>query len=774
MSTEAASRHNLPLILSSFIGREDELAHLIAGIAGIRLITLVGSGGAGKTRLALEVARPAQHAFADGCWLIEFGPLTDSSELASAIAQVLDLREQPGRALTDTLVELLFSRHVLLLFDNCEHVIASAAQLADTLLRACPQVHILATSRERLNLPGEVTWRVTSLATPAPAAPPSTIQQAEAVRLFTARAAAIHSQFTLDEHTAAIVAHICRRLDGMPLAIELAAARSAGMTVDELAERLDHRFQLLINSSRTAPQRHQTLRATIGWSYALLSPVEQILLRRLAVFTGGWTLDTAEAVCADAHMLREDVTLGLLRLVDMSLVLADQQHSDTRYSMLETIRQYAHDRLHASGEQEQIQARHLDAFARLTDEATLHVYDAEQATWFHRLEIELPNLRSAFSWGIASGHADRVLHMVGAIALFSGRRAHVSESCIWIERALATSHSRGVDRVAALAGLGRLERLRGNFVAARTHLEASVVLAQTAGSVVDLGRSLQLLGEVAGSQGQYDEARQLLEQSRNLAQAAGYAPLLMAALTVLGEIARTQGDDAAAEPLYREALDLARERSDAWRCSVLLQNLGHINAHRGDLGGALRCFQESLAIEQQINSLWNTAHTLAGLAGTLGWLSRPALAARLFGAAEQILATLGTPLDFADQAEFERNLAYARSQLDEAAFSTAHATGRALTPAQAIVEALAIPAPDEQTAIQAAMAPSTTAAGGLTARERDVLGLVVQGRSNKQIAVALTISEGTVNTHLVHIFAKLDVSSRAAATAAALRLGLIE
>jgi len=323
-------------------------------------------------------------------------------------------------------------------------------------------------------------------------------------------------------------------------------------------------------------------------------------------------------------------------------------------------------------------------------------------------------------------------------------------------------------------GLGRLERLRGNFVAARTHLEASVVLAQTAGSAVDLGRSLQLLGEVAGSQGQYDEARRLLEQSRDLAQAAGHAPLFMAALTVLGEIARTQGDDAVAEPLYREALDLARSQGDTWRCSVLLQNLGHINAHRGDLAGALRCFQESLAIEQQINSLWNTAHTLAGLAGTLGWLRRPALAARLFGAAEQILATLGTPLDFADQAEFERNLAYARSQLDEAAFSTAHAAGRALTPAQAIVEALAIPAPDEQTAVQAATAPSTTAAGGLTARERDVLGLVVQGRSNKQIAVALTISERTVNTHLVHIFAKLDVSSRAAATAAALRLGLIE
>ena len=336
----------------------------------------------------------------------------------------------------------------------------------------------IATSRERLNLPGEVTWCVASLATPAPGAPPSTIQRTEAVCLFAARAAAIQPQFTLDERTAAIVAHICRCLDGMPLAIELAAARIPGMTVDELAERLDNRFQLLINTSRTAPQRHQTLRATIDWSYALLAPIEQILLRRLAVFSGGWTLDTAEAACADSQVQREDVIPGLLRLVDTSLVLADQQHGRTRYSMLETIRQYARDRLHASGEQEQIQARHLDTFARLMDAATLHVYDAEQATWFRRLEVELPNVRSAFSWGIASGHADRVLQMVSAIALFTGRRAHVSESCIWLERALAASHSRGVDRVRALAGLGRLERLRGNFAAARTHLEASIALAQ--------------------------------------------------------------------------------------------------------------------------------------------------------------------------------------------------------------------------------------------------------------------------------------------------------
>ena len=538
MSTEAASCHNLPLMLSSFIGREDELAHLLTRVASTRLITLIGSGGCGKTRLALEVARHVQPSFADGCWLIEFGPLSDPSELPSAVAQALELREQPGRALTDTLVDLLSSRHLLLVFDNCEHVIDSAAQLADTLLRVCPQLHILATSRERLDLPGEVTWRVASLSTPPPGAPPSTIQRTEAVRLFAARAAAIQAQFALDEHAAAIAAHICRRLDGMPLAIELAAARVAGMTVDEVAERLDNRFQLLINTSRTAPQRHQTLRAAIDWSYALLSPAEQILLRRLAVFAGGWTLDTAEAVCADSQVQREDVVPGLLRLVDTSLVLADQQHGRTRYSMLETIRQYANDHLHTSGEQEQLQARHLDAFARLIDEATLHVYDAEQATWFRRLEVELPNLRSAFSWGIASGHANRVLHMVGAIALFTGRRAHVSESCTWLERALAASHSDGSDRVRALAGLGRLERLRGNFAAARTHLEASIALAQTAGSAVDQGQSLQLLGEVAGSEGRYDEARQLLEQSRDIARAAGHAPLLMAVLTVLGEVAR--------------------------------------------------------------------------------------------------------------------------------------------------------------------------------------------------------------------------------------------
>jgi non-specific serine/threonine protein kinase len=315
--------------------------------------------------------------------------------------------------------------------------------------------------------------------------------------------------------------------------------------------------------------------------------------------------------------------------------------------------------------------------------------------------------------------------------------------------------------------------LRGNFVVARRHLEASIALAQAAGLATELGQALQLLGEVAGSEGQYHEARELLEQSLALARSTANAPLQVAALTVLGEVARAQGDDTAAEPLYREALDLARSLGDAWRCSVLLHNLGHVTAHRGDLKGAQQCFQESLAIGQQIDSLWNVAHSLAGLAGTLGALGAPALAARMFGAAEQIFATLDTPLDFADQVEFERNLAYVRAQIDEAAFSAARAAGRTLSPAQAITEALAIPAPREQATVRAA-APSTMFTGGLTARECDVLHLVAQGRSNKEIAAALTISERTVNTHLVHIFAKLGVTSRAAATAAALRVGLVE
>jgi len=774
MSPEASSRHNLPLMLSSFIGREAELDQLVARVVGTRFVTLSGSGGCGKTRLALEVARRAQHAFAQGCWLVEFAPLSDRSELASALAQALGIREHPGRALADRLVEALSDWHLLLLFDNCEHVLASAAQLADTLLRACARVHILATSRERLSLPGEVVWRVASLSTPEPNAEPATIQQAEAVRLFAERAAAVQPRFALDEHTTKGVAHICRRLDGMPLAIELAAARIAGMTVDELAERLDSRFQLLINSSRTAPQRHQTLRGAIDWSYALLSPVEQTLLRRVAVFAGGWTLEMAEAVCADAQVSQADVTLGLLRLVDTSLVLADQQGGRTRYHMLETIRQYAHDRLHASGEQEQLHARHLAAFARLTEAAAPHMYNQQPAEWMRRLESELPNLRSAFGWGLANGYAGRVLEMVGAITYFWSWRAGLSEGCTWVERALAASHDNSRARTVALAGLGRLERLRGNFAAARAHLEASIALAQAAGSASDLGRATHLLGEVAGSEGRYDEARRLLEQSRELAQAIGNVSQLMGTLTVLGEIARVQGDDATAEPLYREALHLAREHEDAWRCAVLLQNLGHMMAHRGDWSGAQRSFQESLAIEQDRNGLWNTAHSLAGLAGMVGRLGSPALAARLFGAADQILEILGTPLDFADQADFERNIAHARSQIDEAAFADAYAAGRTLTPAQAIAEALAIPAPGEQAARQAAKAPSAAAGGGLTAREREVLRLVAQGRSNKEIAAALTISERTVNTHLVHIFAKLAVASRAAATAAALRLGLVE
>src|SRR5919202_4260889 len=384
LEEEERPSHNLPLELTSFIGREREIAEvkrLLLLEGKDRLLTLTGPGGCGKTRLTLKVSFEVVQEFEDGVWFVELSSLSDPELVPQAVASVLEVREAPGRSLTEVLTEDLKSKKMLLVLDNCEHVIDACAALADALLRACPELRILATSREALSIAGEATWLVPPLSLPDPEHPPPVEDLAgyEAVRLFLERAAAVSSRFELTERNAPAVAQVCRRVDGMPLAIELAAARAKVLSVEQIASRLEDSFRLLATDSRTALPRQRTLRATIGWSYELLSQEEQALFRRLSVFAGGFALEAAEAVCTGVGIEREDVLDLLTHLVDKSLVLVTEQDGEARYRLLETVRQYGWEKLRESGEAELVRRWHAEYYLTLSEETEPEL--KEQGAW---------------------------------------------------------------------------------------------------------------------------------------------------------------------------------------------------------------------------------------------------------------------------------------------------------------------------------------------------------------------------------------------------------
>ena len=408
-------RHNLPTSLSSFVGRERELADVQARLAGARLLTLTGVGGCGKTRLALEVARAVLDRYADGVWLVELAELANAALVPQTVAAVFNLREMVGQPITTALATILRGRSLLLVIDNCEHLIDGCAQLVDALLCACPELRVLATSREALGITGEIGWRVPSLPVPDPQQLPpfSELQQNPAVRLFVERAAAVQPQFGLTERNAAAVAQVCQHLDGLPLALELAAARIEALTVDQLAARLDQRFRLLTGGNRTALPRQQTLHATLDWSYDLLSEPEPRLFNRLSVFAGGWTLEAAEAVCAGEGSEPEDVLDLLLRLVRKSLVIAEESgEGAARYRLLETLRQYAHERLMAAGETETVRRRHASYYLMLVDDGEPSMWEQ---MWLRRWLTELDNLRATMRWLNESNAVEDAVRLGGRL-----------------------------------------------------------------------------------------------------------------------------------------------------------------------------------------------------------------------------------------------------------------------------------------------------------------------------------------------------------------------
>jgi predicted ATPase/DNA-binding CsgD family transcriptional regulator len=798
-------------------------------LTGTRLLTLTGAGGSGKSRLALEAARDLIETYADGVWLIELAPLSDEELVPKAVAEDLEVPERATQSLAETLAEVLRRSELLLILDNCEHLLEATARLVDKLLDSCPHLRIMATSREALRLEGEVRWPVAPLSVPEQkrASSSEELEGYEATRLFVQRAKGRDPSFSLSPQSALAVAEICRKLGGIPLAIELAAATVGTLSLEDISERLEGSLDLLSGGARTAVSRHRTLRGTLDWSHELLSEPERKVFRRLSVFAGGWTLEAAEAVTSgeDIEIEGRDSNppvLALLSgLVEKSLVVAEPtEQGGVRYGLLEPVRQYTLEKLEQSGEAEDIKRSHAGYFLALAEEAEPWLSGSRRAEWFERLEEELDNIRVALSWARARGEAQLSLRLAGALGGFWFWGGHYGEARGWLEEALAQEGRTSAPvRAKALAAVSSTAWAQTDLDRAKGAAEEGLRLSKEAGIEGDRTTFirggtyravfLNLLAESYAEARDHERTAKLGQESLMLNRQAGDAQGIAWSLLKLGEASADSGDFERAEKFFAEGLSLARESDSAYECFHIFLSWGATSVVQGDLQQATRLTEEALELARERgrgfegmlpraldNSAWATlvggepqrakaqfeenltlskelgdratiVTSLEGLACVAGANGEALRAARLFGAAEALMEATGYGRAPQESAMVEPYRARARSRLGKAGWDEALAEGRMMSMEAAIDYVLS----DEEPVI--ATRPSTPEhLAVLTPREMEVLGLVASGITNAQIAEELFISLRTVETHLRSVYHKLGVTSRSAATRFALEHGL--
>ena len=806
-----AGKHNLPAASTTFVGREREMVEIKRMLAMTSLLTLTGTGGCGKTRLALEIARDLVRAYPDGVWLVELAPLSEEALLPQAAAATLGVREQPGRALLDTLLDALRDKQMLLILDNCEHLVDAAARLTNTLLDTCPGLRVLATSREPLGVRGELSWLVPSLSVPEKQRSPKVeeLEGYESTRLFADRASKKYPGFELRSENAQAVAQVCARLEGIPLAIELAAARVGMLSVEQISERLGHSLKVLTEGERTADHRHQTLRAALDWSYELLSEPEQVLFRRLCVFAGGFTLEATESVGAGAGIEEVDVLELLSHLVDKSLVVAEESwESGARYRLLEPIRQYAEEKLRVSGEVEAVGRRHAEFFLALAEEAEPELSRPRQAEWLDRLETEHDNFRAALLWALEREN-DIGPRMAGTLCRFWYTRGYLSEGREYLEGVAKTEMVPLTVRAKVLQGLGWIAEPQGDYERARVAYEEGLKLYRSSNDKRGVATTLGDLGSLALDRGDYEQATSLLEESLTLHRELGSKEEVVGVLDGLGVLASAKGDLEQSISFFSEALALSRETGNVRRSATSLGNLGITMLVHGDPEQATALLEESLALFREIGDNSNVAiglmysalaaltrgdhervqalseesmkllqkaqdkqhladclEIMAGGAGAQGQAHR---AARLWGAAEALREEIGVPLQPEDRKLLDPYLAAARSSLGEVAWQATLAEGRATTLEQAIEYALSA----EESVLSPPIARrSGGGSAALTPREEEVAVLVSRGLTNRQIGSELSISKHTVATHVAKILKRLGLSSRSRLSAWVAERGL--
>jgi predicted ATPase/DNA-binding NarL/FixJ family response regulator len=800
--------NNLPAPLSSFIGRKSEVAEIGGLLLTQRLITLTGPGGCGKTRLALQVAADALPVFADGVWLTELGPLADGNLIAQAVATSLGVPEQSGRPLAETLANHLQARQTLLVLDNCEHLVEACAQFAESLLQACPSLTILATSREALGLGGEVVRIVPPLSLPSildgkrELRPPDALPAvSEAVQLFIARGQAAAPEFELTHENAAAVAEICLRLDGLPLAIELAAARLRSLSVQQIAALLSDRYKLLTGGSRTAPARQRALEATLDWSYALLTDAERRVLQRLSVFAGGCTLQAAEAVCAGDSLPAAEVLELLSRLVDKSLVTAAVTGEEVRYQMLETIREYARQKLSGSEDTAEARNRHLQYFIQWAQNAEAHLHTARQLEWLTRFDAEHGNLHAALEWSrMAIERAEPGLQLAAAAGYFWELHRYPTEGRVQLSAALAhagaqpatAARANALNRLAILAFLqsdfqavltleaesiaiwrtkgaaGRLgvatgleisamaESELGNYPAAFPHYDEALTLFRQLEDAPGIGDTLNMLGWAFMRTGDYTRAEQHFDDALLVLREVGDLRQIAATLAGLGELALRRGQHERAEKLLKESLEHNRSLGARWPIAAGLGTLAWLALARRDFDGTRALLGESITLRAAIGDRSGIAWCLEKLAKMASLQDQPARAVVMLGAAQALRKPIHSTVDPADQPDHDRMLASVRAAIGEKAFAVSWAEGQGMS-LESIVE-YALPEPT-LTATESERIEKERF-GGLTARERQAAALLAQGRSNREVAQAMTVGVKTVETYVTRILNKLGLESR--------------
>jgi len=680
--------NNLPQQLTSFIGRERELGEIGALLRTSRLVTVTGTGGLGKTRLSLQVAADVLDEFRDGAWLVDLASLADARLVAQAAAAALGIKEDAGGSITDAIVRHCHDRTILLVLDNCEHLIDACAEFAVQLLQSTSDVRILATSRERLNVRGERAYPLAPMLVPDRDAPHAamTVAQSDPVRLFIDRIAASQPGLDANAQSIADIAEICRRLDGIPLAIELAAARARVLPIATIAARLDDRFRLLTGGDRTALPRQQTLRALIDWSYELLSPLERTLFRRLAVFAGGFTVEDAESVASDATLPDTAVMDVLAKLVDKSLVVLDADGA--RYRVLETVREYARERLEASGEARPLRDGHLRHYVAIAESAVPELFGPRQGEVFARLDGERENLLAAHAWCAAAQEGVDLGLRLASLKFYWIHRGEPGLGYRLGVEALARTRpdDRSVVRCRALFDVGQMACYMGRYGEGKRHLEESLAIARELGNDARIASALQPLAMACLGLGEAAVAQHHLEEALELVRAQGNKHDLASALNAMAQVHRARNDLDAALPLYEQVVGLARETGDRESVAFGLLNLAMALIARNASARVPAILLEALAIADENRSTPAAQSVLEVSAGWAAAQSDWERAARLYGVAEALAETTGLRRDPADEAFLAPLMDSARDMLGVPAFASLEAAGRGVSRDEAIAE----------------------------------------------------------------------------------------
>ncbi|HEX9039149.1 MAG TPA: LuxR C-terminal-related transcriptional regulator [Ktedonobacterales bacterium] len=771
--------NNLPAPVSSFIGRAQELTEIARLLGERRLVTLIGPGGTGKTRLALRAAEQARDQFPDGVWLIELAPLKSPVLVAETIVKALRAPEMSDSAPLDRLGAFIGPRRMLLTLDNCEHLIEECARVAGALLAACPALVILATSREPLMIAGERALRVAPLSLP-PADVTRDIDVArllehDGIRLFVERASAAEPSFRFSSVTAPAVVEICQRLDGIPLALELAAMRVRGLGVAHLAGRLDDRFRLLTGGDRGREPRQRTLLAAVDWSYDLLTERERVLMRRLGIFVGAFTLEAVEAVCLDteayngADLPASAILDGLTRLVDKSLVQFDQDAGS--YRLLETIRQYCLERLEAAGELKFTQRQRFAYYLQSVERGAARMGGPEQQEWMAWLEQEHDNLRAALAWAIQAPRADEAARLALGLTPFWRKRVYHNEGLRWLQQVLALDASNPLPdalRPRLYIALGSLAHMAGRFDEGTAYFEEALRLYATAEDEAGIARAQIGLGRLLFDQARPEEALEHAQIGLAIAERFGDRRLLADALMFHATVSIESGRHEGHVPVLERAIALWREVGDQDGLAACLATLGNAYQRAGDYERSRPYLAEATYLIVRRGSYADLIGALVGLhfqtASTLQTPEQALDAARVIGcmqAWERAMYIAPSPWW---QSDVEKNLRERLiAMIGEERLEQGCAEGRSLTTEKflALVDRITTPAkPDTSPAMPASPGATDT---GLTPRETEVLRLVARGLTNAQVARELVVTPRTVNAHLTAIYAKLGVTARGGA-----------